>query len=189
MAGPTASKKFTNERSTTDMPFWKTLLNTFTGGSGDGLAKTLLDGADQLFTSKEEKAAAERIAAAAEMEHQRRLEQLAQAAEQLHLEDVQSAREMQMEALRQKDRFSKRFVYVLAVVVILGAMSFGVALMYVEIPPENKRMVEMFADIFLFSGAVMVLQFFFGSSRSSDDKSKDMAALVQDRKPLNDSKE
>mgnify|MGYP000146602416 CR=1 FL=1 len=162
------------------MAFWQNLLQTFTGGGAEGgLADTLLKGADQLFTSKEEKAAAKRMALAAQNEHIRRMTKMAQEAEKMHLEDVQGAREMQMEALRQKDRFSKRFVYVLATLVILGAFSFGVALMYVEIPPENKRLVEMFADIFLFSGAVMVLQFFFGSSRSSDDKNKDLAALAE----------
>ena len=87
------------------------------------------------------------------------------------LDDKKSARDMQIAALGQEDKFSKRFVYYLAIIIISAAILFGTALMFIEeIPEGNKRLVEMFADIFLFSGGLVVIQFFFGSSKGSRDK-------------------
>lgn len=87
------------------------------------------------------------------------------------LDDKKSARDMQIAALSQEDIFSKRFVYYLAIIIISAAILFGTALMFIEeIPEGNKRLVEMFADIFLFSGGLVVIQFFFGSSKGSRDK-------------------
>lgn len=89
----------------------------------------------------------------------------------LLLDDTKDARDLQKVALRQEDRFSKRFVYYLAIIIISAAILFGAALMFLEeIPEGNKRLVEMFADIFLFSGGLVVIQFFFGSSKGSRDK-------------------
>jgi hypothetical protein len=45
---------------------------------------------------------------------------------------------------------------------LLAATFFGIALIYVEIPPDNRRLVEMFADVFLFAGGVAVIQYFIG---------------------------
>jgi len=87
------------------------------------------------------------------------------------LDDKKSARDMQIAALSQEDIFSKRFVYYLAIIIISASILFGTALMFIEeIPEGNKRLVEMFADIFLFSGGLVVIQFFFGSSKGSRDK-------------------
>lgn len=132
--------------------------------------KDVIEGADKLFTSKEEKLEFQRLMEDAERKHKEELIRMAMEAEQLHLADRQSAREMQKEALKQSDLFSKRFVYLLAILILIAAIAFGVALLYISIPEENRRMIEMFADIFLFTGAVTVINFFFGSSRGSDDK-------------------
>lgn len=91
-------------------------------------------------------------------------------------EDKQSARNMQIEALKQDDKFSKRFIYFLASFVIISATGFAFGLFFYSIPENNKRMIEMFADVYLFAGAIMVLQFFFGSSYTkafSDNKIKE----------------
>jgi hypothetical protein len=92
----------------------------------------------------------------------------------LDVQDRDSAREMQMEALKQENVLSKVFVYYLGAFMLLSATSFGVMLFFVEFPEENRRLIEMFVDIFLFSGAVTVLNFFLGSSKGSVDKSKQL---------------
>jgi len=86
------------------------------------------------------------------------------------LADKDSARDLQKAALLQDDKFSKNYIYYLGSFIIVSAVMFGVMLFFVEVPAENKRLVEMFADIFLFAGALAVIQFFFGSSKSSHDK-------------------
>lgn len=83
---------------------------------------------------------------------------------QMELADRDSARKMQIEALHQDDVFSKRYLYYLSSFIIVSATAFGTMLFFVTVPEENKRMVEMFADIYLFGGAVTVINFFFGSA-------------------------
>lgn len=89
---------------------------------------------------------------------------------ELEIRDRESARQMQIIALQQDDRFSKRYIYLLASFVVIVASAFGVMLFFVDFPEGNRRLIEMFADIYLFAGALMVLQFFFGSSKSSQSK-------------------
>ena len=82
----------------------------------------------------------------------------------LEATDRDSARKMQIEALHQDDIFSKRFIYYLSAFIVISATAFGVMIFYVEVPESNKRMVEMFADVYLFAGALTVINFFFGSA-------------------------
>jgi hypothetical protein len=84
--------------------------------------------------------------------------------------DRDSARTLQTTALTQTDIFSKRYIYFLSTFIIVSATAFGFMLFWADFPEPNRRLVEMFADIYLFAGAIMVLQFFFGSSKSSHDK-------------------
>ncbi len=107
-----------------------------------------------------------------DMERERMANELIVSFAQMEQADRTNARSMQVQALTQDDAFSKRFLYIIAAFMLLMSAAFGVMLFYVEIPTENRRMVEMFADIFLFSGAVMVLQFFFGGSYKSGKKSQ-----------------
>jgi len=89
---------------------------------------------------------------------------------EMELADRQNARAMQIAALDQEDLFSKRYLYYLSSFIVVAATLFGVLLFWVEIPDENKRLVEMFSDIYLFAGAMAVINFFFGSSLGSKQK-------------------
>ncbi len=75
--------------------------------------------------------------------------------EKAYLQDVASARSLQISALNQADTFSKRFLYYLAAFIILSATAFGMMLFFVNVPEENKRLVEMFADVYLFAGGAV----------------------------------
>jgi hypothetical protein len=57
---------------------------------------------------------------------------------------------------------ARNFIYLMSSFLLLASTFFGVALIYVEIPPDNRRLVEMFADVFLFAGGVAVIQYFIG---------------------------
>jgi hypothetical protein len=89
-----------------------------------------------------------------------------------YLADVANARQMQIEALKQDDLFSKRYTYYLASFIVIFAFGIGVMLFFVEFPESNRRMIEMLFDLLIFSGALTVIQFFFGSSKGSADKTK-----------------
>lgn len=96
----------------------------------------------------------------------------------MRLQDTQNARAMQMAALQQGDKFAKRFVYIIALIVLLAAIGFGVSLFFIELPEDNfnRMLIKTFADVFLFAGALQVLNYFFGSSRGSKQKT-DMSNL------------
>jgi hypothetical protein len=92
------------------------------------------------------------------------------------VEDRKSAREMQAKIATSSEAgwLAKNFIYVLASVTSISAIVFGFMLFFVDFPESNKRLVEMFADIYVFSGALMILNFFFGSSEGSKTKDKIM---------------
>lgn len=82
----------------------------------------------------------------------------------IHLEDVANARALQIAALGQTDLFSRRYIYYLASFIVVSATAFGVMLFFVDVPEHNKRLVEMFSDVYLFGGAMLVLSYFFGAT-------------------------
>ncbi len=85
------------------------------------------------------------------------------------LNDINSARELQKVALNQSDRFSKHFIYYLAIAITLIAFAYIFLTSFYEIPENNKRFVD------ILTGGVIatistVVNFFFGSSKGSRDK-------------------
>lgn len=99
--------------------------------------------------------------------------------EKAYLEDVQSARQMQVEALRQNDLFSKRFIYYFAIAIFTVCSLVIFMLFYVDIPKENKTIIDMALGALVATGFVQVINFFFGSSKSSKDKTD----LLENKKP------
>jgi len=85
------------------------------------------------------------------------------------LADINSAREMQKEALKQEDKFSKRFVYYFAILIIVIAFSYIFFTSFYTMPVANARIIDI-----LTGGIITVIStivnFFFGSSKGSRDK-------------------
>lgn len=93
--------------------------------------------------------------------------------EKLAVADLDSARKMQMSALSQEDRFSKRYVYYLSTFIIGSTIVFGFCLFFIEVPEKNQRLVDMFADVCLFASVGSILNFFFGRTVSKATKKGD----------------
>jgi hypothetical protein len=93
---------------------------------------------------------------------------------ELEQKDREGARHMQEVALAQEDVFSKRFIYYLATfwsiaaVLYIGFITFG------EIPEANVRFADTILGFLLGTIVATILQFFFGSSKSSQDKTDAM---------------
>lgn len=134
----------------------------------DKAAEAIGKAFDANFTSKEERDAAKLASIQEVNRHFEELGRQALELEKAYLADVASARALQVAALAQNDLFSKRFLYYLAGFVMVSSVSYGILILYVEIPEGNKRLVEQFADMYLLTGALMVLGFFFGSSKGQD---------------------
>lgn len=94
--------------------------------------------------------------------------------EKLESADRDSARKMQMSALEQDDVFSKRFIYYyasfwsLCAAVYIGFITFG------SIPDSNIRFADTILGFLLGTVISTIVQFFFGSSMSSKNKTEAM---------------
>jgi hypothetical protein len=153
------------------------ILDAILKKGADAVIGTAGKAIDDIFTNKEELLVAqteiEKIKAGITADINDHFEEMGRQGNEVelaYLADIANSRAMQIAALQQSDLFSKRFVYYLAMFVIVSATGFGFALMFWEIPDGNKRLVELFADMYLLAGALIVLSFFFGSSKSSQDK-------------------
>jgi len=98
----------------------------------------------------------------------------------LHLENVKGARDMQTAALNQSDVFSKRFIYYFAAfwsvsaVVYIGFISFGTS------PAPNIRFADTIIGFLLGTVVATILNFFYGTSKSSQDKTEKMAEMAKE---------
>lgn len=84
--------------------------------------------------------------------------------------DRASARNMQVEALRQDDLFSKRFIYIFATFWSLFAAGYIGFITFGTIPEDNQRFADTILGFLLGTVVATILQFFFGSSMGSKEK-------------------
>lgn len=90
------------------------------------------------------------------------------------MEDKNSAREMQKTALQQDDLFSKRYVYYLATFWSLVGAVYIFMITFMDIPEENVRFADTVLGFLLGTIVATVINFFFGSSKGSKDKTDSM---------------
>jgi len=93
-----------------------------------------------------------------------------------YLASVDSARVMQGKALEQEDKFSKRFLYYYAAAWSLAAIIYIGCISFLDIPSVNRPYVNTILGFLLGTVVSQIIQFFFGSSKSSQNKD---AALHQ----------
>jgi hypothetical protein len=160
-------------------PLLTKITNAVLGGGEGKLINAATNLIDKSVYSKEEKDAMKLDFARLEFEDKQAQANAALKETELILNDNANARAMQIEALKQDDKFSKHFIYYLAAFIVLAAVAFGVLLFFVDVPKENQRMVEMFADVFLFAGALTVLNFFFSSTVSSRKNSDALREVIK----------
>lgn len=86
--------------------------------------------------------------------------------------DTANARNMQVEALRQDDLFSKRFIYYFAIFWSIFAAGYIGFITFGTIPPDNQRFADTILGFLLGTVVATILQFFFGSSMGSKEKDK-----------------
>ena len=86
--------------------------------------------------------------------------------------DIANARNLQVEALRQEDLFSKRFIYYFAIFWSIFAAGYIGFITFGTIPTDNQRFADTILGFLLGTVVATILQFFFGSSMGSKDKEK-----------------
>ena len=93
---------------------------------------------------------------------------------ELEKKDRDGARHMQEIALAQDDVFSKRFIYYLAAFWSIFAVVYICAITFLTIPETSVRFADTILGFLLGTIVATILQFFFGSSKSSKDKTDAM---------------
>ena len=123
----------------------------------------------------------------AEMEHEVELMRLAQEDRKLNLaeidaflQDTQSARSMQGEALKQEDLFAKRFIYYFSIFWSAAAVLYVAGITFGHVPEQNVRFADTVLGFLLGTLISQIVGFFYGSSRSSQAKDKIIQEVVRD---------
>ena len=91
------------------------------------------------------------------------------------------ARVMQGKALEQDDLFSKRFIYYLATFWSVVVVAYVAAITFVDIPAANVRFADTILGFLLGTVVATVMNFFFGSSNSSKQKTDQLTKALLEK--------
>lgn len=97
----------------------------------------------------------------------------------MYLDDVSNARSMQVAALAQSDIFAKRFVYYFAIGWSLATMLYIFGITFLGVPKDNVRFADTILGFMLGTLIATMIQFFFGSSKSSQAKDEALQAMTR----------
>lgn len=93
---------------------------------------------------------------------------------ELDFKNTQDARQMQEKAMENADPLVRRFVYMFAAYWSVFATGYIVLITVAEIPEKNIRFVDVVLGFILGTVVATILNFFFGSSQSSKEKTKEL---------------
>ena len=96
--------------------------------------------------------------------------------------DTADARAMQVQALKQGDKLSKRFVYYFATFWSVAAALYIAFITFGEIPEANIRFADTILGFILGTIIATIVQFFFGSSQGSKDKEETLEVIAGSKK-------
>ena len=88
--------------------------------------------------------------------------------------DRDSARHMQEVALQQEDKFAKHFIYWFAWFWSIGSMAYFFAITFGQVPASGKDFGNIILGFLLGTAVATIISFFYGSSKSSKDKTDAM---------------
>lgn len=94
---------------------------------------------------------------------------------ELENEDRASARHMQEVALQQDDKFAKHFIYWFAWFWSIGSMAYFFAITFGTVPASGKDFGNIILGFLLGTAVATIISFFYGSSKSSKDKTETMS--------------
>ena len=140
---------------------------TAVGGPLGGLAVTAI--ANKFGVADDVEAVAKAIAG--DPEAATKLAELDLRQFELENADRDSARHMQETALGGEDKFAKHFIYWFAWFWSVGSMAYFFAITFGTVPPSGKDFGNIILGFLLGTAVATIISFFYGSSKSSKDKS------------------
>lgn len=99
--------------------------------------------------------------------------------EQMYLGDTQNARNMQVEALKQNDVFSKRFLYWFSIGWSLATAIYIAFITFTPIPESNVRFADTILGFLLGTILATMFNFFYGTSKSSSNKDEVIKSVIE----------
>ena len=144
---------------------------TAVGGPLGGLAVTAI--ANKFGVADDVQAVAKAIAG--DPDAAQKLAELDLRQFELENADRDSARHMQETALNQDDKFSKHFIYWFAWFWSVGSMVYFFAITFGQVPASGKDFGNIILGFLLGTAVATIISFFYGSSKSSKDKTDTMS--------------
>ena len=86
---------------------------------------------------------------------------------------------MQIAALQQDDPVAKRFIYYYAWFWSVASMTYFAAVTFVALPEGGQHFADIILGFLLGTAVATIISFFYGSSKSSKDKTE---AMVKEMK-------
>ena len=121
-----------------------------------------------------------------EMQHEQALQQFAidrknQEIEEIKIEqeNTANARDMQKTALQQTDTFSKRFLYYFSWFWSASALVYIFAITFFPIAEASIRFADTILGFLLGTIVAQIINFFYGSSKSSKDKDAALSEAIK----------
>ena len=147
---------------------------TAVGGPLGGLAVTAI--ANKFGVADDVQAVAKAIAG--DPEAASKLAELDLKQFELENADRDSARHMQETALNQDDKFAKHFIYWFAWFWSVGSMVYFFAITFGTVPASGKDFGNIILGFLLGTAVATIISFFYGSSKSSKDKTDTMTKEI-----------
>ncbi|MEM5546959.1 hypothetical protein [Pseudoalteromonas fuliginea] len=144
------------------------------GDNGSKVASKVVDMAQTITNGGSPQEAMNRIQQSSTLQQELRQNILNREKEldDLAFKNTQSARNMQIQALNQDDKFSKRFIYYyawfwsVATVIYIGCITF------LSIPDTATRFADTILGFILGTVVASILNFFFGNSRDNSRRNE-----------------
>lgn len=114
-----------------------------------------------------------------ELEHEQWLTEQSVKLDEIYLRDRQDARDMQKSALAQQDMFSKRFIYYFSIFWSLSAVLYIGFITFGTVPEQSVRFADTILGFILGTVIAAIINFFYGSSRSSQKKDDVIAETIK----------
>ncbi|TVU86060.1 hypothetical protein FQP85_03015 [Pseudoalteromonas neustonica] len=92
--------------------------------------------------------------------------------DELAFKNTQSARNMQIQALKQDDKFSKRFIYYYAWFWSFATVTYIGCITFLTIPDTATRFADTILGFILGTVVATILNFFFGNSSDNSRRSE-----------------
>ena len=143
------------------------ILTKITNVAGGSIGKAVREILDEVITNKEERVKAEAELTRALADREKNIIAGQIESYKADIESLKSAHQMQIEAIKSGDKFTGRFVYVFALIMLVAVLAYSFSLLFIVIPPENRESAARMEGVLVASCFVSIIQYFFGSSRGS----------------------